>query len=171
MGALLSGTTNSTDSTDPLATIRPLHASFPDFLLDKNWSGEFFIDLSHIHDELAFACLGIMKDELQFNICELTSSYIPNSEIPDGDRRIKVNISHELSYACQFWTDHLQHTQFDLSLAEEVRAFFNHERLLFWFEVLSLLKKISICTSLLSFVIQWAMVCVLVHYNYICSDI
>ena len=48
------------------------HASFPDFLLDESRSGEFYIDLSHIHDQLAFASLGIMKDGLRFNICEPT---------------------------------------------------------------------------------------------------
>ena len=107
MGALLSGTTSSTDPTDPPATIRPLHASFPDFLLDKSRSGEFFVDLSHIHNELAFASLGIMKDELRFNICKLTSSYLSNSETPNCDRKVEANISKALSYACRFWTDHL----------------------------------------------------------------
>ena len=155
MGALLSGTTDSS------ATICPLHASFPDFLLDKSRSGEFFVDLFHIHDELAFASLGVMKDGLQFNICKLPSSYLPNSGIHGLDEQVKANISHELSYACRFWADHLQHSPFNLPLAETVQAFFNHERLLFWFEALSLLKKISTSTSLLSFVIQWAMVCAL----------
>jgi len=70
LGALLSGTTDFTGPTGPPATIRPLHASFPDFLLDESRSGEFYIDLSHI--QLAFASLGIMKDGLRFNICELT---------------------------------------------------------------------------------------------------
>ena len=43
-------------------------------------------------------------------------------------------------------------------LAEEIRDLFNNERLLFWFEVLSLEKKIKICPSLLSFVIGWCTV-------------
>jgi len=72
LGALLSGTTDPISPPGSPATIRPLHASFPDFLLDESRSGEFYIDLSHIHDQLAFASLGIMKDGLRFNICELT---------------------------------------------------------------------------------------------------
>ena len=75
MGALLSGTTDPT-------TIR-LHASFLEFLMDKNRSGELFIDVSHIHNDLAFALLGVMKDKLQMNICQLPISYLPNSEIHD----------------------------------------------------------------------------------------
>ena len=125
MGALPSGTTDSS------VVIRPLHASFSDFLTDENRSGEFFIDLSHIHKELAGASLGVMQQGLQFNICQLSTSYLPNSEVSDLGERIKKYISLELSYACRFWTDHLQHAQFDLALAETIQAFFNHEQLLF----------------------------------------
>ena len=153
MGALLSGT------TDPFATIRPLHASFPEFLSDESRSGQFYVDLSRIHKELAFASLGLMKDQLRFNICNLPSSYLPNSQVPNLAEHINKNIPPELSYSCRFWTNHLQRTPFNMWLAEEVRAFFRHERLLFWFEVLSLQKKISICFSCLSSVLHWTMVC------------
>ena len=155
LGALLSGT------IDPAATIRPLHASFPEFLMDENRSGEFFIDVSHIHKDLAFASLGVMKDGLQFNICRLPTSYLPNSEIHDLPERVKKYISPELSYSCRFWTDHLRLTQFNLPLAEAVRGFFNDEWLLFWLEVLSLLKTINSCASWLSNVLQWVAVCVM----------
>jgi len=58
MGALLSGIT---DSSVP---IRTLHASFPKFLTDHDLSGEYFIDVSSVKYNLAFSCLGLMKDEL-----------------------------------------------------------------------------------------------------------
>ena len=151
LGALLRGTTDS-------RPIRPLHASFPEFLTDQERSGEFFIDLSRIHTELAFACLGVMKTELRFNICGLPSSYLRNSEVYDLEKRIEANITPQLSYSCRYWADHLCHTSF-LPLAKEIRDFLNNERLLFWFEVLSLEKEINICTSLLSFIIEWCMVC------------
>jgi len=153
MGALLSGT------TDPLATIRPLHASFPDFLTDKSRSGEFFINTFHIHNNLAFASLGVMQDELQFNICKLPSSYLPNLKVVDLAERVKSNISSGLSYSCRFWVVHLQQASFNSSLADVVRDFFNYERLLFWIEAMSLLKKVNHCANWLSLVIQWIMVC------------
>jgi hypothetical protein len=152
LGALLSGTT---DSSRP---IRPLHASFPEFLCNQSRSGEFFTDMSCIHDELAFACLGVMEDELRFNICKLPSSYVPNSEVRDLAERREENITSQLSYSCRFWADHLRHTSFTLPLATEIQKIFNDERLLFWFEVLSLEKKIGNCISLLSYVIEWNMV-------------
>jgi hypothetical protein len=65
MGSLLSGTT-SLDSP-----IRPLHASFRDFLTDKSSSREFFIDLSEAQRNLAFASLGVMEHGLRFNMSGL----------------------------------------------------------------------------------------------------
>ena len=56
MGALLSGI------TDPSATICSLHVSFLEFLTDKTCSGEFFINLPHIHKNLVLALFGVMKD-------------------------------------------------------------------------------------------------------------
>ena len=164
MGALLSGTTDPT-------TIR-LHASFLEFLMDKNRSGEFFIDVSHIHSDLAFALLGVMKDRLQMNICRLPTSYLPNSEIHDLAERVMKYIPPELSYSCRFWTDHLRLTQFNLPLAEAVRGFFNDKCLLFWLEVLSLLRTINTCASWLSNVLQWLAVCTTAHLfqHHKCSE-
>jgi hypothetical protein len=152
MGALLSGTTN------PSSVVRPLHASFPDFLTDKKRSGEFFVDTSCVHKDLAFASLVVMERDLRFNICKLSSSYLPNSKISDLHERVKQHIFPELSYSCRFWTDHLRKAVFNLHLADAVRAFFNHERLLFWLEVLSLLKTINMTADLLSCVIEWVKV-------------
>jgi len=72
---------------------------------------------------------------------------------------LKKCIPAELAYSCQFWTEHVRHAHFNSALADEIQAFFNHERLLFWFEVLSLLKVINTCASALSSVIQLVMVC------------
>ncbi|PPQ72845.1 hypothetical protein CVT26_003478 [Gymnopilus dilepis] len=148
MGALLSGITGS-------SVVRPLHASFVDYLTDESRSGRFFVDLSSIHYEMAFASLGLMQEQLKFNICGLPSSYLANSEVSDLRGRINQKISAELSYACRFWTDHLHRAAFAVSLAEAVRAFFGHERLLFWLEVLSLLKRLNTCYAALSRIIEW----------------
>ncbi|KAH9487249.1 Vegetative incompatibility protein HET-E-1 [Psilocybe cubensis] len=149
MGALLSGT------TDPCAVIRPLHASFPEFLLDEKRSGEFFIDMSRIHVDLATASLSIMKEQLRFNICQLPSSYLPNSEVEDLDQRINDCISRELSYSSRFWTNHLQLAEYHVILVDAMREFFNHERLLFWIEILSLLKLVNTCAQAMWSVIKW----------------
>ena len=153
MAALLSG------ATDTSVPIRPLHASFAEFLTDRDRSDEFFVDVHPIHKDLAFASLGVMMKKLQFNICDLPSSYLSNSEISDLDDRIKTCIPVELAYSCRFWTDHVRDAPFNSALAQEVQAFFNHKILSFWFEVLSLLNVMNTCAGSLSLIIQWVMVC------------
>jgi len=145
-------------TTDHSVPIRPYHASFYDYLTDCDRSGEFFIEVYPIHNNLAFASLRIMRQKLQFNICDLPSSSLPNSEICDLNNRVKECIPPELAYSCRFWTDHIRQASFSPPLATEVRQFFNNERLLFWFEVLSLLKLINTCAGSLSSLTEWAMV-------------
>ncbi|KAG1838102.1 hypothetical protein DFJ58DRAFT_734023 [Suillus subalutaceus] len=67
MGSLLSGT------TDPDSSIRPLHGSLRNFLMDERSSGEFFVDLSNAQCDLAFVSLQMMKHGLCFNICDLNA--------------------------------------------------------------------------------------------------
>ncbi|KAG1894942.1 uncharacterized protein F5891DRAFT_1281362 [Suillus fuscotomentosus] len=137
MGSLLSGTTN-------LCTpIRPLHASFHDFLTDKSSSGDFFVQVSNVQRDLAFASLRVMEDGLCFNICDLKSSYLPNSQDTGLPQRVKTCIPLHLSYSCRYWTTHVQTTDFD------------DERLLFWIEALGLLNAIRGAIIVLPLVAKW----------------
>ena len=137
MGSLLTGTA---DSQTP---IRPLHASFYDFLTDIARSDKFFINVSSVDHDLAFASLGVMKQGLRFNICSLESSYLPNSAVHDLDKRVKDSIPAELSYSCRFWGTHVRAATLEPLLAKEVEAFLSEERLLFWMEVLSLTRSVG----------------------------
>ena len=152
MGSLITGTM---DSQTP---IRPLHASFYDFLTDIARSEKFFIEVSSVEHDLAFASLGVMKQRLRFNICSLESSYLPNSAIHDLDKRVKDSIPAELSYSCRFWGTHVQAAPFEPLLAKEVKAFLDEERLLFWMEVLSLTKCIGSAAQSLIPIQDWCTV-------------
>ncbi|KIK39900.1 hypothetical protein CY34DRAFT_807748 [Suillus luteus UH-Slu-Lm8-n1] len=149
MGSLLSGTTNSS------TPIRPLHTSFRDFLMDQSHSGEFFVDVSKVQHELAFASLRVMQHGLAFNICDLKSSYLPNSEVPGLRERTEKCIAPHLSYACRFWPVHVQSTQFDPELAKEIQSFFGYERLFFWLEVLGLTNALSGAVPALPLIAKW----------------
>ncbi|OAX30596.1 hypothetical protein K503DRAFT_651267, partial [Rhizopogon vinicolor AM-OR11-026] len=83
------------------------HASFYDFLTDKSRSDKFFIDVSAVENNLAFASLRVMEHELRFNIYSLESSYLPNSAVHDLNKRVKDSISTELSYSCRLWGTHV----------------------------------------------------------------
>ena len=152
MGSLL------TSTLDPQAPIRPLHISFYDFLTDELRSGRFFIDMSSVKRDVAFASLRVMKNALRFNICSLESSYLPNSAVLDLETRVKKCIPAELSYSCRFWCTHVRDTPFEPSLAEEIEAFFDGEHLLFWFEALALMKQLGGSVESLSSIADWSMV-------------
>ena len=136
MASLLSGT------TDISTPVRPLHASFYDFLLDENRSHDFFIEQGDIHRDLATASLSVMCTCLRFNICGLETSYVANAEVADLDKRVERNIPQYLLYACRFWAMHLGDAEFDVGLAELVGQFTTGEQVLFWLEALGVSKFI-----------------------------
>jgi len=148
LGSLVTG-------TDSIAPVRPLHASFYDFLTDKSRSKEFFIDASLVTSDLAFASLRVMERGLRFNIGSLESSYLPNSAVLDLEERVKKSIAAELSYSCRFWGTHVAATSFEPLLAEEVRTFLDAERLLFWLEALALMKGLNGSVGTLTSIASW----------------
>jgi hypothetical protein len=128
-------------------TLRLKHLSFAEFLSDPNRCRRqrLVINQSEHHRNMTLACLQIMKAELRFNICGLESSHVRNDDVTDVSQRIAKNISTPLSYSCRFWAAHLCGTTSDeatgIALSEELRDFFDN-RLLYWLEVMSLIKEI-----------------------------
>ncbi|KAB5590983.1 hypothetical protein CTheo_5575 [Ceratobasidium theobromae] len=117
--------------------VSTLHASFPDFMLDKDRSGAVFCDATMQNGLLAERCFEVMKNRLQFNICNLESSFVPDSKVEDLEGRITKAISPILLYACRYWADHLGFPIDSTHLSDALQEFLSI-RLLFWIEVLSL---------------------------------
>ncbi|KIO00159.1 hypothetical protein M404DRAFT_770902, partial [Pisolithus tinctorius Marx 270] len=142
---------------DRVSAVRPLHASFYDFLMDHSRSGIYFVDTSNTQHtkDLAFAALQVLRDGLQFNICGLESSYFANADVADLLDRIKNNIPRHLCYSSQFWAQHLQKTGFDLELALQVKAFVGSEKIMFWLEIISLLGVVGKGLDALATVAKW----------------
>jgi NACHT domain len=149
LGSLLSNVASS-DQTRPIV---PLHTSFRDFLTNRK-SNEFYVDLGNSHRELAHSCVGLMLDNLKFNICELESSYLANSDVPDLESRICKHIPPGLSYSCVFWDDHLEHVAFEQDLFMKIGSLFE-TKFLFWLEVLSIKSKVSVASAALSSLKSW----------------
>ncbi|KAG2347247.1 hypothetical protein BDR05DRAFT_722495, partial [Suillus weaverae] len=149
MGSLLSGTTNLS------SPIRPLHASFREFLTDKSSSGDFFVEMSNVQRNLAFASLRVMEHDLRFNMCDLKSSYLPNSKDIGLPHRVATCIPSHLSYSCRFWATHVRAAAFDTELAKEIGSLFDNERLLFWIESLGLLNALSGAVAVPPLISQW----------------
>jgi hypothetical protein len=99
-----------------------------------------------------------MKSGLRFNIARLETSHCRNADVPDLAIRIHEEIPPHLSYACRFWADHLGATEYDTVVFNEVKDFL-HCRLLYWLEVLSLIKKVNMTSEMLLSVLHWNKVC------------
>ncbi len=152
MGPLLSGVSSSS------ALIRPLHSSFHEYLTTHERSGIFFIDMKNVDLDLACACLSVMQQDLHFNMCKLESSYVWNSEVADLEEKVKTFITSHLSYSCQSWANHMQAIPFQPSLAGQIGTLLQ-EKMLFWIEVLSLLKMVNMVPSMLAAAVNWLQVC------------
>ena len=153
LGSLLSGI------SEEHVPIQPLHTSLRDFLTDVNRSGRLYVDITAQHSKLALACLKCMNAPtgLQFNICRLKTSHVRNDEVLDLSVRLKENVPFHLAYSCQFWIVHVQETQFDVQIENCIREFL-FENLLYWFEVLSLNKAVTVAITGLPMVEQWCKV-------------
>ncbi len=135
--------------------IRPLHASFFDFLTNQSRSTEtYYVDPSQQNRSLTVSCLRVMKSSLRFNIAGLETSHCRNADVPDLASRVEKAILPHLSYGCRFWADHLGATAYDSDILKEVKDFLYH-RLLYWLEVLSLIKKVNMASGMLLSVMHW----------------
>ncbi|KAG6326756.1 hypothetical protein ID866_12333, partial [Astraeus odoratus] len=149
MGSLLAG------ATDSLTPIRPLHASFYDFLTDEYRFHRFFIDISTDQADLAFACIQVMQEMLCFNICRLESSYLRNSEVVDLGEKVGRYILPHLSYSCRLWSMHLEKTKFCVSIAKSIQGVMSNMEIFFWVGVCSLLGCIRGASSSLAVAARW----------------
>jgi len=131
--------------------VRVLHVSFFDFLTDESRSKSYYVDVSQQNWSLALSTFRVMKRELRFNICGLETSHFRNTVVPDFTKRVENTIR---SYGCRFWADHLIATPYDTTMLYELRDFFHHS-LLYWLEVLSLIKNINIASRMLLSMLEW----------------
>ncbi|TFK59438.1 hypothetical protein BDN72DRAFT_746305, partial [Pluteus cervinus] len=84
-----------------------LHPSLADYLLDTSQPTLFHINKGQVHYLLFQKSVNILCTQLKFNICNLETSHIPNTQISDLEDRITTDISHELQYSSQFWVYHV----------------------------------------------------------------
>ena len=139
---------------------RTLHKSFPDYLTNRNYcsSEPWFIDVNEHHHALTIACLGIMNEQLHFNMCQLTTSHIPNERLLDVPGLIKRFISPSLSYSCLFWGHHLQETLPGESSILSLILDFYEGKFLYWLEVLSLMGEVRSMARTMIAAKEYAMV-------------
>ena len=127
------------DMDIPILTI---HDSFTDFITTEERSGEHFLEPSISHHMLGLCCLELLQSSLMENICQLEGiSWSLDMDVSP----VKDQIPESLVYACVSWASHVANIKSEGpgEVAREVwdalYSFFD-EKLLQWFECLSLLN-------------------------------
>ncbi|KAH0538628.1 hypothetical protein FGG08_004765, partial [Glutinoglossum americanum] len=134
--------------SNPDIPVRLFHLSFRDFLLDteKRKTNPFWIDEKQTHRNLADRCIRVMST-LERDVCGLERDVrgvrAPGVLTNDIDNsRVEQYLSPEVQYACLYWVQHLH--QGDAQLHDNSQVYkFLKERLLYWFEALGWMCKIS----------------------------
>jgi hypothetical protein len=150
--------------TGSRSVIRVIHPSFLDFLTDRRRSREFFIDIEEHNVSLARGILQQMNDRLRMNICRLTDRTIQNDKISDLASRLEEYVPEELSYSCQFWSEHLEHA---LNQDPALLPFFHEfcgNHILHWMEVMSLQAETRSAMAAVRNTQKWLRVSVEVAY-------
>ena len=135
------------------------HASFTDFITTEKRSGEHFLEPSKSHHMLGLHCLALLQSSLMENICQMEEGSLSSEVSP---LTVKDRIPEELEYACVNWASHIANIKSGGKMAREVRdalyGFFD-EKLLQWFECLSLLAQLGDAVSSLKKLKTWVQVC------------
>jgi len=148
------------------------HASFPDFLFSQararistspHWNlptqtFDVFCDAPTHHTLLAQQCFCVMQESLHFNMCNLPSSYVFDSEVPGLNASINKTITPTLQYVSRHWARHLLWAVPVKNDADNLLCGlekFLSDKLLFWMEVMNLLGVKSECFSLLKNAELW----------------
>ena len=142
------------------------HASFPDFIFSQERSGNVLLstdsrvvdmhcDEAAQHARLAHSCFRIMKSHLRFNICDLPSSFLLDSEVSNLKDRIRANIGEGLRYSCLHWAQHF--AQASSGDGRREIGDFLQLGVLFWIEAMNLLESRAQCAPML----QQARECIL----------
>ncbi|CAE6443512.1 unnamed protein product [Rhizoctonia solani] len=128
--------------------VSALHASFPDYILSRERANGFFCDKEAHHLVMSARCFDIMSTNLRFNMCDLASSFVPDSGVPNLDARVAAQISTPLSYACRYWGDHFAFASKSETIGHKLNEFLSRH-LLFWMEVMNLKNSLKTGLSVL----------------------
>ena len=137
--------------------ISTFHASFADFITTEKRSGEHFLEPSESHHMLGLHCLGLLQSSLVENICQL-EGFSGSLDTDVSPSAVKDRIPEALAYACVNWASHVANLNSGGEVAREIwdglYSFFD-EKLLQWFECLSLLTRLGDAVSSLQKLEAW----------------
>lgn len=145
---------------NPGQPVRPLHASFRDYLTDTNRSGShpWSVDASGQDLHLTLCSFRLLSEQLHFNMCELGTSYFNNEDIPDLEECIEQHLSPAVQYASTEWWEHVAEIPSFNSEVHTALCSFSQEQLLYWLEALSLIGRTLLFASACEIVLKYVKV-------------
>ena len=123
---------------DKSSTVRLLHPSFRDFLLDQKRCSnpQFYIDKKLVHREMYIRCLQVMSTHLRRDICDLGNTGADISELSRSE--VNKHIPSYIRYACRFWVYHYKRSDVYNNSYDDIGKFLR-THFLHWVEALALL--------------------------------
>ncbi|KAF5350385.1 hypothetical protein D9758_012451 [Tetrapyrgos nigripes] len=129
------------------------HASFADYLTLRARDKDFCCIKQEHHSLLAGHCFDLMDNRLEFNICNLPSSFLPDNEVPGIGARVAQKLGEAVGYSCVFWGYHLTEGNTTEEINQKMERFLK-KKVLFWIEGMNLLRKMSDCIKTLDLVLK-----------------
>ncbi|KAF5371531.1 hypothetical protein D9757_010369 [Collybiopsis confluens] len=119
------------------------HLSLAEFLSSEQCPAKYQISQEGCHEMLANMCLKVMMRNLKFNICNLETSSVRNSEVLDLKERIEQQIAPQLQYSATWWGYHVENGNCLNETSTNMMDFISGSHLIFWMECMSLLQKVT----------------------------
>ncbi|RXW20163.1 hypothetical protein EST38_g5706 [Candolleomyces aberdarensis] len=144
---------------DNQGNIFSYHKSFSDFIFDQHRLKEYWCNSGVHHRALTQSCFRVMNSGLRFNIADIPSSFILDTDDKELPGRVKQNIPPALSYSSRNWGHHLSVMSSTTSSPDpvsEILANFLQLHALFWIEAMNLLKVSGQCDPMLQVAKKWA---------------
>ncbi|KAF5320247.1 hypothetical protein D9611_011285 [Ephemerocybe angulata] len=144
--------------TDENQLVLSYHKSFTDFVYDQDRSKEFCYNQAALHERLAKGCFQVMKAGLRFNIANIASSFLLDSENTELSTLVKRSMTDDLAYSCRQWAYHILFatpaTEGEIPVVLMLSDFLQL-RALFWIEAMNLLGCVGLCDPTFRAVGYW----------------
>lgn len=142
-------------SVDGVAVI--YHKSFEDYIISPDRCPLYYVDVAEHHASLAGWCLQVILDSLPNH----TSDRKPPGYIRDGDKTVRQEtktdaISPWLKYACIYLAVHIKATPMGDTRTIALLVQFLERGILWWFEILCILKRVDTAARSAKEVEEWA---------------
>jgi NACHT domain len=124
------------------------YASFSEFIVNNTSGAEPAYNANILHSDLSLACFTTLA-QLEFNMCNHPSSFIPDAEV----RGLGDKISEALQYSCQYWNFHCIQCNLNDNIEQPLNEFLT-EKGVYWIEVMSVLNQFEPCRQAMQHLIE-----------------